>query len=65
MNLQLLVFNNEDEEVLVPFTIDINVIQGFYPDPDDDTVMNLLSFGQLYTVRKEHGLMNHLNSKLN
>lgn len=65
MRLELLVYNNDEEEVLIPFKIDINAIQGFYPDPDDDLVMNILSYGQLFTVKKTHALMNQLNNELN
>ena len=65
MRLELLVFNNDDNEVFVPFSIDILQIHGFYPDPDDDTVMNLLSYGQLFTVKKTEQLMAQLNYELN
>ena len=65
LDLQLLVFNNNDEEVHVNFSININAINGYYADPDDDTVINLLSYGQLYTVVKTHQLMTHLNNRLN
>ena len=65
LDLQLLVFNNDGEEVLVNFSINIMAIHGYYPDPDDDSVMNLLSYGQLYTVLKTHPLMNQLNNRLN
>ena len=60
IHLKLFVFNNNDDEELVDFYLDENAIQGFYPDPDDDTVINLLSYGQLYTVKKTHALMHKL-----
>jgi len=60
VHLKLYVFNSLDEETLVDFYIDIGAIQGFYPDPDDESVINLLSYGQLYTVVKTHSLMSKL-----
>ena len=65
MNLKLLVYNMSEKEVLVDFYIDFDVIQGFYDDPDDDSVINLLSYGQLYTVVRSHALMNKLKSNEN
>ena len=65
LDLKLYVYNNDESEVLVDFSISINAIQGYYGDPDDDTVINLLSYGQLYTVVKTHQLMNQLNKRLN
>jgi len=64
INLKLYVFNDLEDEVLVDFGIDINAIQGYYPDPDDDKVINLISYGQLYTVLKTHQLMHMLKLNL-
>ena len=65
MRLELFIYSEDDEEVLVPFKIDINAIQGFYPNPNNDSVINILSYGQLFTVKKTHALMNQLNNELN
>jgi len=60
IHLQLYVFDSYEKEVLVDFYIDILHIQGYYDDPDDETVINLLSYGKLYTVKRKHSLMNQL-----
>ena len=60
MYLKLIVYNDLEAETFVDFYIDFNAIHGFYPDPDDDTIINLLSYGQHYSVVKTHTLMNKL-----
>jgi hypothetical protein len=65
LDLKLYVYNIDESEVLVDFCINITAIQGYYYDPYDDTVINLLSYGQLYTVVKTHQLMAQLNNRLN
>lgn len=65
MYLKLLVFNSQEHEEWVNFNIDINAIHGFYDDPDDKTIINLLSHNQLFTVKRSHELMNKLKFELN
>lgn len=64
-DLKLYVFNDNQEEVLVDFAFDLTLVNGYYPDPDDSEVMNLISYGQIYTVEKTHQLMTILNSRFN
>ena len=66
MNLELLVFDEEtDQESFIPLTLDIEVINGFYNSVDDDDIVNLVSYGQIFSVKKTHALMYKLNFKLN
>ena len=64
MNLELLAFNELEEEVFIPFTFDIQFINGFYVDAVDDDIVNLISYGEVYSVKKTHALMSQLNYKL-
>ena len=65
LDLKLYVVDGMENEVLVDFSININAIQGYYYSPDDEDVINLLSYGQIYTVIKTHQLMAMLNGRLN
>ena len=66
MNLELLIYNEDlEEEQFIPLTLDIEVINGFYNSVDDDDIVNLVSYGQIFSVRKTHALMYKLNFKLN
>lgn len=42
-DLKLYVFNDNQEEVLVNFSFDLTLVNGYYPDPDDSEIMNLIS----------------------
>jgi len=63
--LKLAVYNDYEEEVFVDFVLQVESVNGYYPDPDDENLINLLSYGQHYTVKKTHELMSHLNAKIN
>jgi len=65
MNLQMLAYNDDDEEVFIPFDYDIEQIHGFYIDAVDIDIVNIISYGQQYSVKKTHALMSQLNYKLN
>lgn len=58
--LELLVLNKYDEEVFVDFYCDFETISGYYLDPDDDGVINIVIFGTSFTVVKEPYLMSYL-----
>jgi len=65
MYLKLLVSDNDGKECWVNFSINIEAVQGFYDDPDDVEVVNLISYGQLYTVKRKPGLMARLKYDIN
>jgi len=66
MNLELLVYNEDtDEEYYIPLTLEIEAVTGFYNSVDDDDVVNIVSYGQIFSVKKTHALMSKLNFKLN
>jgi hypothetical protein len=66
MHLELLVFDEDlDSETFIDFTLDIEVINGWYNSVDDDDIVNIVSYGQVFSVKKSHTLMNQLNHKLN
>ena len=66
MHLELLVFDEDlDKEVFVPFSLEIEFVNGFYLDPADANIVNLISYGQTYSVKKSHPLMAQLQYKIN
>jgi hypothetical protein len=66
MHLELLVFDEDlDRETFIDFTLDIEVINGWYNSVDDDDIVNLVIYGQVFSVKKHHTVMNQLNHKLN
>ena len=66
MHLKLLIYDEDlDEERFIPLNLDIEAIQGFYQSVDDDNIINLVSYGQIFSVKKTHPLMTKLNYELN
>ncbi len=55
--LHLLVLDRDGEEVWTDFHIDFQNINGYYNDPDDDTVINIVIYGTSFTVIKDAYLM--------
>ena len=65
-NLKLCVYNEmAEEEVFIDFSFDLDMVNGHYNCPVDPKVVNLISYGQLYTVKKTHELMMFLNTRYN
>ena len=65
LSRSITVFDLFKGEELTEFTLEIEHINGFYISTDDEDIVNLISYGQVYSVKKSHALMNQLNFKLN
>ena len=59
--LNLLVLNRDGEEVWTNFYVDFETINGYYNDPDDDTVINIVIYGTSFTVIRDAYLMAFLS----